>query len=147
MGLALLCAPLLGCSAAPPANHLTRGYDIGVAQVAPFGRILVDMQGRTLYIYKPDHQTASTCLGACAVVWPPLLLSGPESDKSLGPGVDPTLVGSVRDSDGSVQLTYEKWPLYTFRFDKSAGATTGQGDDNDIWQVIRPNGEPISASS
>ncbi len=40
------------------------------------GRILVNSQGRTLYLFKADSATKSACTGACAVAWPPLLATG-----------------------------------------------------------------------
>src|ERR1700760_738645 len=36
------------------------------------GNILVDSQGRTLYLFQKDAGTTSVCTGACAAAWPPL---------------------------------------------------------------------------
>ena len=36
------------------------------------GRILVDGQGRTLYLFEKDANGHSSCTGACATYWPPL---------------------------------------------------------------------------
>src|SRR4051794_23730881 len=40
------------------------------------GSILVDSQGRTLYLWQADTGPKSTCSGACAAAWPPLLTTG-----------------------------------------------------------------------
>ena len=40
------------------------------------GRILVDSQGRTLYLFLKDRGPRSTCSGACAASWPPVTTSG-----------------------------------------------------------------------
>src|SRR4051812_1314221 len=48
---------------------------VGVANES-VGTILVDSQGRTLYLFERDSGTKSTCTGACAVEWPPLRATG-----------------------------------------------------------------------
>jgi predicted lipoprotein with Yx(FWY)xxD motif len=40
------------------------------------GKILVDAQGRTLYLFEADKAGRSACDGACASAWPPYLSSG-----------------------------------------------------------------------
>src|SRR5438445_62732 len=57
-------------SAAAPAAT------VSVATNTALGKILVDGSGRTLYLFEADKGTASTCYGACATYWPPLLTSG-----------------------------------------------------------------------
>src|SRR3954454_4026786 len=36
------------------------------------GSILVDSQGRTLYLFQADSGTTSACSSSCATAWPPL---------------------------------------------------------------------------
>jgi predicted lipoprotein with Yx(FWY)xxD motif len=43
---------------------------------SPLGRILVDARGRTLYLFEKDKRGRSSCSGACAAYWPPLLTNG-----------------------------------------------------------------------
>ena len=40
------------------------------------GKVLVDSQGRTLYLFEKDSGTTSACSGGCATEWPPLRASG-----------------------------------------------------------------------
>src|SRR4051812_33470236 len=40
------------------------------------GTVLADSRGRTLYLFEKDKGTTSACNGACASVWPPLLVTG-----------------------------------------------------------------------
>ena len=40
------------------------------------GQILVDGQGRTLYLFQADRVGRSSCDGACASAWPPYLSNG-----------------------------------------------------------------------
>lgn len=48
---------------APPKTADGRAATIGVAN-SDLGKILVDAQGRTLYLFKKDSGTKSACFGA-----------------------------------------------------------------------------------
>ena len=87
------------------------------------GLILVNAQGRTLYLFAKDRNGRSACSGSCATFWPPLLS---RSKPTAGPGVKASLLGRTRRSNGSMQVTYNRHPLYTFALDKQAGQTKGQ---------------------
>jgi hypothetical protein len=41
--------------------------------------------------------------------------------------VKASLLGTTRRSNGSLQVTYNKHPLYTYTLDKKAGQTKGEG--------------------
>ena len=54
--------------------------------------------------------------------------------------------GSHEAFDGTVQVTYDKWPLYTWVVDSAPGDVTGQ-DLNNLggkWYVITPKGQVIT---
>jgi predicted lipoprotein with Yx(FWY)xxD motif len=87
------------------------------------GTYLVDAKGRTLYLFEADKTRKSTCTGACAKFWPPLLT---RSKPSAGTGLNPRLVGTTRRANGSLQVTYNRHPLYTSALDKAAGQANGQ---------------------
>jgi predicted lipoprotein with Yx(FWY)xxD motif len=53
------------------ANAATVG-----TRATKLGQVLVDGQGRTLYLFEKDKGTASSCTGACASVWPPVTTGG-----------------------------------------------------------------------
>jgi predicted lipoprotein with Yx(FWY)xxD motif len=59
-----------------------------------------------------------------------------------GTGLDPSLIGSITRDDGTVQITYNGWPLYTYTQDVSPGDTNGQGK-SDQWYLISPSGDAI----
>jgi predicted lipoprotein with Yx(FWY)xxD motif len=87
------------------------------------GRILVDGRGHTLYLFAKDSRGKSTCGGACAAFWPPLIAAG----KPLaGPGVKSKLLGTTRRADGRLQVTYDHHPLYSFAKDMRRGDTNGE---------------------
>jgi predicted lipoprotein with Yx(FWY)xxD motif len=87
------------------------------------GLILVNAKGHTLYLFRKDRKDKSACGGSCAKFWPPLLNRKP----TAGPGVKRSLLGTTRRSNGSVQVTYNKHPLYAYSLDKQAGQTKGEG--------------------
>src|SRR3954467_9019776 len=75
------------------------------------GRIVVDGQSRTVYLFQKDKAGKSACSGACAQNWPPLLTKGAPK---AGAGAKASLLGTTKRSDGTTQVTYNKHPLYTF---------------------------------
>lgn len=90
------------------------------------GRILVDGRGHTLYLFAKDTRGKSTCSGACAAFWPPLVAAG---KPHAGPGVKSTLLGTTRRADGRLQVTYNHHPVYLFAKDVRKGDTKGEGLD------------------
>jgi len=113
------------------------------------GTILVDGQGRTLYLFEPDKQTGqSTCYGNCATGWPPLLLPAGVSKPVAGAEVNASLLGITHRTGGATQVTYNKWPLYLWIGDSAAGQATGQALDNDggLWYVLSASGVAITTT-
>ncbi len=101
------------------------------------GDILVDGEGRTLYMFVPDDQGDPTCTDDCAATWPPF-----EGPATAGEGADGALLATATHPSGTTQATYDGWPLYYFANDQAPGDTNGQGL-NDVWFVLGPDGEPI----
>lgn len=108
------------------------------SQDSSLGTMLVDADGKTLYVFLKDTQDANTsaCSGKCADNWPAL------TDATAGEGVDASLLGSFQRDDGSRQVTYNGWPLYFFVQDSNPGDVNGQGISGN-WYVISPAGEVI----
>lgn len=125
------------------ASAQDAGVRLDVRTDATLGDLLVDGAGNTLYLFTTDAQGPSACYDACAENWPPLVASG---DVTVGEGVNAELLGSVERLDGSMQVTYGGWPLYTFVGDTEPGATAGQGV-NDVWYVVGVDGTARGASA
>jgi predicted lipoprotein with Yx(FWY)xxD motif len=129
--------------AASAASGPVPVYEVMTGTVHGLGKVLVDGQGFTLYVFAPDkHSGRSTCYGRCASAWPPLVLPGGVSQAPAGSGVRSALLGTTTRRDGSVEVTYKKWPLYTWVVDTAPGDATGQ-DLNNLggkWYVITPAG-------
>src|SRR5579864_1340872 len=88
------------------------------------GQILVDGNGKTLYLFEADSASKSTCSGACAQVWPPLTTVG--TPKASGAAMQ-SLIATMKRSDCSLQVTYAGHPLYYFISDAKPGDTNGEG--------------------
>jgi predicted lipoprotein with Yx(FWY)xxD motif len=117
----------------------TEGDATVAVATTSLGDVLVDAEGRTLYMFDPDKQGESTCYDQCAQAWPPLTVEG---DPVGGEGIDDSLLGVVDRTDGSQQVTYGDWPLYYFAKDAAPGDVTGQGV-NQVWWVIDAEGQPV----
>lgn len=105
------------------------------------GQIVVDAEGKTLYVFLADEGSDSTCYDDCEAAWPPLTVDG---DPAAGEGIDGSLLGTTEREDGSTQVTLDGHPLYYFASDETADDINGQGV-GDVWFVVSPEGEAIQA--
>ena len=128
---------------APPRTTSGTPATVGVAKTG-LGNILVDSQGRTLYLFKADKGTTSACSGTCAVAWPPLRAHG---RPTVGSRAKRSLIGSTARSDGKPQVTYNGHPLYLYVDDQKPGDTHGQGATafGAKWFALTPGGTQISS--
>jgi len=128
--------------AAPVKTASGHPATVGVANNSKLGKILVDSQGRTLYLFQKDSGSASSCTGACAAAWPPLRSSG--NPVVLG-AANASLAGTTARSDGEPQATYNGHPLYSFVMDKKSGDTNGEGLTafGGTWFAVSPAGNPV----
>ena len=116
---------------------------LSVGSAAGVGQVLVDSNGMTLYYFEKDKQGGgkSACSGSCASVWPPLTTSV----RAVGetPGAEASQLGTIKRTDGTTQVTYAGWPLYTYTADTKPGEDNG----TDIkafggsWYPLHSNGE------
>ena len=97
----------------------------------------------TVYLFEADKAGMSSCSGACAKFWPPVLGTGKTSGHAMSPDL-----GTIKRSDGKVQLTYKGHPLYYFVKDKDDGDAYGQGVKafGASWYVLAPSGKKVDLS-
>jgi predicted lipoprotein with Yx(FWY)xxD motif len=110
------------------------------------GSVLVTAKGHTLYLFMKDKNAKSACSGACAKFWPPLTVHG----KPLaGPAVNRAMLGTTKRADESMQVTYDKHPLYTFAGDKQPGQTNGEGLSafGAKWYAVSAKGTAVAKSA
>jgi predicted lipoprotein with Yx(FWY)xxD motif len=134
-----------GGAARSASASATGKVQVSTKSLSGLGTVLVDRQGRTLYVFVPDEHKRVTCLSTCAQLWPPVRLS-----KNQKPGVSGqasrSLLGSDLDPEGGQVLTYAGWPLYTYVADSGPGSANGQGlnANGGLWYVLSPSGAVIS---
>jgi predicted lipoprotein with Yx(FWY)xxD motif len=116
---------------------------IASAEVGGVGTVLVDSEGMTVYLYTPDKGTESTCYGGCESAWPPVVAEG---KPSAGEGATSSALGTTKRKDGTMQVTYNGHPLYTFSGDSAPGEANGQEDDG-TWFVMNEAGEAVKGGA
>jgi predicted lipoprotein with Yx(FWY)xxD motif len=138
--------PAAGDAAADGGTAATTTADAPLLATADtdLGEIVVDADGRTVYVFDSDTAGAgeSSCAGPCLEQWPPVVADDPE------PAVEGVTgeVGAIERDDGTLQVTLAGLPLYLFAGDATAGDTTGQAV-NDVWWVVAPDGGKITAAA
>lgn len=89
--------------------------------------ILADRNGLTVYVFDIDTDGTSSCYNTCAGAWPAVLL--PTGETVSAP------LGTTTRKDGSLQVTYNGRPVYTYFGDNQEGDTNGNGLDG-VWHLI-----------
>jgi predicted lipoprotein with Yx(FWY)xxD motif len=124
-----------GASSAPAT-----GSGLHVADTS-LGKVLVDANGRTVYMFSPDSSGKSTCDSSCLQYWPPV---APGKAASTVTGK----VASTSTTAGGKIATVAGWPLYTFIQDQQPGDVAGEGfnDFGGVWYAVSPSGQPVKAA-
>ncbi len=147
-----LAAGLAACGGSSPKGDVNTAFNKALKAT-----ILVDSRGRSLYEFDADTDNAPSCYDDatyhCSKAWPPLLVHGAVK---AGKGVSTSLLKTVKRTDGTVQVTYNRRPLYTFNGyhlgnAPDAPADTKPGDvhgQNYIgyWYVLSPAGKKITTT-
>jgi len=111
---------------------------VSVQQLSGVGSVLVDQSGKALYTSDQEANGKIVCDGSCNAFWKPLEASG---GKPSGAGK----LGEIKRPDGTMQVTSNGKPLYTFSED-SPGKVTGNGFSDDFagrhftWHVVTSRG-------
>lgn len=137
------CGGSPSTASSSPSAPAAATATVSVAMNAKLGQILVDGNGRTLYLFEADKSSSSTCYSACAAYWPPILTGGAPMP---GTGVNASLLGTTKRTDGTTEVTYGGHPLYYVVTDHNPGDATGQGVNNfgARWDVVGPDGKQIA---
>jgi predicted lipoprotein with Yx(FWY)xxD motif len=125
-------------TAAPPAALITTKHDSKLGTILAYGP-----KKLTVYLFEADKGPASSCSGACAQVWPPVI----GKPTSAG-GAMASDLATIKRSDGKTQVTYKGHPLYLFIKDKDDGDAYGEGINGfgAAWYVLRPSGAKVDQS-
>jgi predicted lipoprotein with Yx(FWY)xxD motif len=135
---ATLAAVLVAPAAAEAATATVKVHK------SRYGRILVDGQGRTLYLFTRDRGAKSRCYGACARAWPPLVAGADGAPHAAG-DADAAKLGTTARRGGATQVTYAGHPLYYYVNDRKPGQILCQdvAEFGGTWLVVSPSGRAI----
>jgi len=137
-GLRALALSLLVLGSVAAAVEVSSTQDASTSAT-----ILTDERGRALYVNLDEQGGTPLCTGDCTLNFTPVLAEG---DTVVSGEVDASLLGTVTRDDGTVQLTYNGWPLYRFARDFNPVLRLGQGL-NGVWYIVSVGGEPVGGPS
>lgn len=126
--LVALCVPAGASSSAARAP-------VAKIRVAGFGSVLARSDRQALYYWDVEKRAGFKvrCTGACAKLWPPLLVRSKAGVPAHVAGMKGTF-GAVRRPDGTLQLTYNRLPVYTYVHE---GPGVVRCDNVGSWFVVR----------
>jgi predicted lipoprotein with Yx(FWY)xxD motif len=137
-------------SSAPTGASSAASVTISAKSVPGVGTVLVNGQGQTLYMLTSEKGGKITCTQAngCTQAWPETLLTSGATAATAGSGVQSSLLGTVKDASGNLEVTYNHWPLYTFSGDSGPGVAKGQAltSFGGTWYVLNGSGNPVTSS-
>src|SRR3954453_8290929 len=96
------CGDAGSASARPERAGAARVVTVKVVS-SRYGKVVADSKGQALYLFTKDGRGKSRCYGACAKAWPPALT---KRAPRAGSGIAAARLGTVRRSDGRLQVTY-----------------------------------------
>ena len=138
-------------SSAPARSSSAPSATISAKSVPGVGAVLVNGRGQTLYMLTSEKGGKITCTQAngCTQAWPETVLTSGTTTAKAGRGVQSSLLGTVKDANGGLEVTYNHWPLYTFSGDSGPGAAKGQGltSFGGTWYVLNGSGNPVTSGS
>lgn len=119
---------------------------IATAQSEEHGTYLTDGEGRSVYLFEADTQgqgdtaAASACTDDCLEAWPPVTVQG---EPQAGEGAMAEMLGTLTRDDGTIQVTYNGWPLYHYHEDTEPGQANGHDIEEfgAEWYLLTPEGE------
>lgn len=108
------------------------GTIVGVYPDPTNGLHLVVRHAESVYTSASDSSGQSNCTGDCLALWHPVIQVG---RLVYSAGVQQDKVGFLQRPDGSMWLTYNGYPLYTYARDFTPGSAKGQGGG---WSLVAP---------
>jgi predicted lipoprotein with Yx(FWY)xxD motif len=143
-----------GSSATPTPHHTAgpqpssgtvsfppQGTTVMVIQKTSVGYVLAEADGQVVYTYAKDKKNgAPTCTGSCADAWAPATGTPQAGPADTFPGT----FGVVKGAGGVEQITYNGYPLYTYK-DAKPMTASGNGLDGE-WHVVPMSESDISGA-
>ena len=139
------CGTVLSVSL-PAASAATRsnGTQINL-HGSRLGKILVTSRGLTIYVFTADTKNHDNCQSRahCTGTWAPVLTRG---RPVAGSGVHQSLLGTTMLRNGTLQVTYNGHPLYTYIGDTQKHETTYVNfpEYGGKWRAINAAGKEVT---
>ena len=123
------------------------GSKFSTAKIKGTGTVLVDANGRTVYVLTISGKKNVPCTGAtgCTTQWPDIVLSGTAKPKA-GSGVDASLLSTMKVG-GKSYPTYNGYLMYEYTGDTGPGQANGAGQlgMGGTWYPLSPSGKPLNS--
>ncbi len=133
-----------GGSDSSKGSSSSRGTAMTVATKRIDGKnVLVDAEGKALYVSNQEAGGAVRCTGGCLKFWEPLTIQGAQPTGTVTGGA----LGALTRPDGKTQVTFNGGPVYRFVEDQS-GSVNGDGLDDAFdgqqftWHVVTTGAAP-----
>ena len=98
-----------------------------------FGPVLATRSKQALYYWTAESDFKIHCSGACARLWPPLVVRSGATVPARVAGIKGTF-GTIKRPDGRRQVTFNRRPVYTYVHE---GPTEVRCNDVGGWFVVR----------
>lgn len=135
----------------PAPTSSTPGTSFSAATATGLGSVVVDGNGRTVYVLTSGTNKNVTCDDAsgCTRTWPDLPLPAGTTSATAGSGVQSSLLSSMKSADGQTYPTYNGYLMYEFSGDSGPHQGGGEGISSfgGTWYALSPSGTPITSAS
>ncbi len=131
-------SPAAGGRPSSVIGQFSPGDTVLIVQQSDLGYVLALANGDVVYTYGNDKKGGQpSCTNSCSASWPAVTgIPMTNSGESL-----PGTLGTVTLPDGARQITYDGYPLYTYKAGKPL-ETIGNGMDG-LWHVIKLSANDI----
>jgi predicted lipoprotein with Yx(FWY)xxD motif len=158
VGTALVVATACSSSSSSPAAPAAAGSAstsgatdpstmFSTATVSGLGTVVVDGKGRTVYVLTADGTTNVPCEDStgCTKIWPDLPFPNGTTAATAGTGVQASLLGSMKQSDGQTYPTYNHWLMYEYTADTGPAQGHGEGIQSfgGTWYALDASGHLV----
>jgi predicted lipoprotein with Yx(FWY)xxD motif len=138
-------------SEAPTSAQSSTAYTISATNVPGVGTVLVNGEGRTLYLLTSEKGGKLTCTddNGCTKVWPDTELPSGVTQAVAGSGIQASMLGTVKSASGSLYVSYAGWPLYEYSGDPGPGMANGEGivSFGGTWYTLTPAGKQVTSKT
>jgi predicted lipoprotein with Yx(FWY)xxD motif len=135
-------------SSKAPSASASPGITFSTASVPGLGTVVVDGRGRTVYILTSGGHRNLPCTDSsgCTKLWRDLPLPDGTSAAKAGNGIQPSLLRTMKRSDGETYPTCNGWLMYEYAADAGPGQASGQGIKSfgGAWYVLNASGNPVT---